>query len=206
MIRKTNNKKSYFQNKIRIAHAQFWAQNKRTSIFLQNKLGQYVFNNTKALTKVTKRSSKEAKKPCYNYHLHRLKVTINDMNSFKHSRSFLMRVLHVTLSFNNTGFVQCPQQFYQVARRHPNSLNNKSIMAFWHKNTVYHDRKQKRTQLICFTSFWFLKCHRQTFKTEAYPFLHILNMDDLTTMFRALCFIRRQHKHLSCRPCCRHTL
>ncbi len=46
---------------------------KRTSTFYKTKPGQNVFNNTKALTKVTKRSSKEAKKPYHNYHLHRLK-------------------------------------------------------------------------------------------------------------------------------------
>ncbi len=66
------------------------------------------------------------------------------MNSFKQSLSVLMRVLHVTISFNDTGFVQCPQQFYQVARLHPNSLNNKSTMAFWHKNTVYQDKNNKK--------------------------------------------------------------
>jgi hypothetical protein len=34
--------------------------------------GQYVLNNTKALTKVTKRSSKETKKPYNNYHLQQI--------------------------------------------------------------------------------------------------------------------------------------
>ena len=47
---------------IRIAHSKAETQEHAT-------FGQYVFNNTKALTKVTKRSSKEAKKPYNNYHL-----------------------------------------------------------------------------------------------------------------------------------------
>jgi hypothetical protein len=34
--------------------------------------GQYVFNNTKALTKVTKDHQKKPKKPYYNYHLHKI--------------------------------------------------------------------------------------------------------------------------------------
>ena len=51
---------------IRIAHSKAETQKHAT-------FGQYIFkNNTKALTKVTKRSSKEAKKPYNNYHLQQI--------------------------------------------------------------------------------------------------------------------------------------
>ena len=50
---------------IRIAHSKAETQEHPT-------FGQYVFNNTKALTKVTKDHQKKPKKPHYNYHLQQI--------------------------------------------------------------------------------------------------------------------------------------
>ena len=60
---------------IRIAHSKAETQEHPT-------FGQYVFNNTKALTKVTKDHQKKPKSLITTIIFNRLTVTINDVRSF----------------------------------------------------------------------------------------------------------------------------
>ncbi len=148
--------------------------------------GQYVFKQYKSIDKGNKRSSKEAKKPYYNYHLHRLRVTINDMNSFQ----TIAFILDRSSTCHNTGFVQCSQQFYQVARRIPNSLTisrrqhsdtkiqstmtkTKTKHTFGSFQKILSEESNKMGQKISKTVSWdFVQhllcpnCHRQTVKRK----------------------------------------
>ena len=85
---------------IRIAHS-------KTGTHEHPTFGQYVFNNTKALTKVTKDHQKKPKSLLATIIFNRLTVTINDEEPIQKSLSVLIRALHVTISFNDTGFCSC---------------------------------------------------------------------------------------------------
>ncbi len=89
-------------------------------------------------------------------------------------------------------------------KTNPKFTNNKSITAFWHKNTVYHDKNEnennnrfvlkdsspkKNPTNIPSKSFWFLNAIDNYLNTKAYSLRHIPNMDDQQTMFRAFALL-----------------
>jgi len=125
--RKDNKIKVTFHN----THCPLKSWNTTTPNFWTICIKQY-----KSIDKGNKRSSKEAKKPYNNYHLQQIDSYNQWREPIQKSRSFLIRAPYVTISFNDTGFLfSAKQQFYQVARRHPNSLPIKVDQ--WHSFTKY---------------------------------------------------------------------
>ena len=172
--RKANNKRLLFT--IRIAHLKAETQEHPS-------FGQYVLNNTKALTKVTKRSSKEAKKPSCNYHLQQIDSYNQWREPIQRSLSVLIRAPHVTISFNDTGFCSMLATILPRCKTNPISLTISRLKGILTQNTVYHDKNEihnkvrfkrffpKKNQLNILSRFsGFPKCHRQIKRKHIRPF------------------------------------
>ncbi len=122
---------------IRIAHSKAETQQHAT-------FGQYVLNNTKALTKVTKDHQKKPKSLLATIIFNRLTVTINDGSPFQKSLSVLIRAPHVTISFNDTGFCSMLATILPRCKTNPKFTNDKSIRGILTQSTVYHDKNEKQ--------------------------------------------------------------
>jgi len=153
-------------------------------------------NNTKALTKVTKDHQKKPKSLFATIIFNRLTSYNQWRELIQKSLSVLIRVLHVTISFNDTGFCSMLATILPRCKTNPNSPTISRIEAFWHKiqstmtKTKYTIRfvskdsspPKKKNQINILSRFpGFPKCHRQIFKRK-----HISPLTDHSqTMFRA---------------------
>ena len=106
--------------------------------------GQYVFNNTKALTKVTKDHQKKPKSLPATIIFKQIDSYNQWREPIQKSLSVLIRAPLVTISFNDTGFCSMLATILPSCKTNPNSLTISRLKAFWHKiQSTMTKRKQQ---------------------------------------------------------------